>query len=268
MTEFIVSTDLDGTLLDHHTYSWQAASPALTMLTHKNIPIVINTSKTTQEVATLQNDLNINDPFIVENGSAILINKEDKRFNTLNLNENETHFIKVLGCERKTITSFLLELKNKTGFVFSTFSDYSVEDIMALTGLPKANATLAKNRLYSEPLVWKDTGENYQTFCQHIEQSGFKLLKGGRFIHILGQTNKGIAAKWLIDNLNKKSTAKLIALGDSHNDLDMLSEADIAVLCKSPAHDFPAFTHAHLIKTTLDGPAGWNTSIINILTND
>ncbi len=34
----IVFTDLDGTLLDHHSYSWRAASPAMAKLAANGIP--------------------------------------------------------------------------------------------------------------------------------------------------------------------------------------------------------------------------------------
>ena len=35
MTKTLVFTDMDGTLLDHHTYSFEAAKPALTALEKK-----------------------------------------------------------------------------------------------------------------------------------------------------------------------------------------------------------------------------------------
>ena len=39
----LVSTDLDGTLLDHHTYEWQPALPAISALQAFSVPIVMNT---------------------------------------------------------------------------------------------------------------------------------------------------------------------------------------------------------------------------------
>lgn len=50
---YLVSTDLDGTLLDHHTYSWHAALPALQKCSELAIPVVLNTSKTLAEVEWL-----------------------------------------------------------------------------------------------------------------------------------------------------------------------------------------------------------------------
>ncbi|MGA0327631.1 MAG: hypothetical protein ACO3OK_11595, partial [Limisphaerales bacterium] len=42
---WVVVTDLDGSLLDHHTYSFEAALPALSVLKEEGIPLILNTSK-------------------------------------------------------------------------------------------------------------------------------------------------------------------------------------------------------------------------------
>ena len=62
----IVFTDLDGTLLDHHSYSWRAASPAMAKLAANGIPLIFNSSKTAAEMRHLQNAMGIRAPFIVE----------------------------------------------------------------------------------------------------------------------------------------------------------------------------------------------------------
>lgn len=71
--EFLIFTDLDGTLLDHHDYSFNAASRALALVQERKIPLVIATSKTFSEVKKIQYDLGILAPCIVENGAGIYI---------------------------------------------------------------------------------------------------------------------------------------------------------------------------------------------------
>ncbi|NNC55214.1 MAG: HAD hydrolase family protein, partial [Pseudomonadales bacterium] len=67
----MVFTDLDGSLLDHHSYSYDAALPALTLLEQKNIPIIFCSSKTRAEMDRLRIDMGHAAPFIIENGAAI-----------------------------------------------------------------------------------------------------------------------------------------------------------------------------------------------------
>ena len=54
MTKTLVFTDMDGTLLDHHTYSFEAAKPTLMTLAHKGIPVIPTTSKTFAELQPLR----------------------------------------------------------------------------------------------------------------------------------------------------------------------------------------------------------------------
>ena len=69
----IVFTDLDGTLLDHATYSWEPALPALSLLRERQIPLVFCSSKTRAEIEHYRRELGNLDPFISENGGGIFI---------------------------------------------------------------------------------------------------------------------------------------------------------------------------------------------------
>ena len=58
----IVFTDLDGTLLDHHTYDHSPALPALAKLQEKQIPLVFCTSKTAAEIISFRTEIENEDP--------------------------------------------------------------------------------------------------------------------------------------------------------------------------------------------------------------
>ena len=72
----IVITDLDGTLLDEKSYSYQASLPAIQRLKSAGIPLVLCSSKTYSEILPLWRELDLKDPFIVENGGAISVKWE------------------------------------------------------------------------------------------------------------------------------------------------------------------------------------------------
>lgn len=70
---FIVFTDLDGTLLDHDTYSYQPAQEALEKLRATNTPLILASSKTASELIPLRSELGFSHcPAIVENGAGLL----------------------------------------------------------------------------------------------------------------------------------------------------------------------------------------------------
>lgn len=257
----LISTDLDGTLLDHYSYSWDAALPSLHFLSENDIPVVINTSKTRDEVIELQKSLNLVAPFIVENGSAVYFPQKESDLTEL------TFEVKVLGRERQDILNVLANLRTE-GFEYESYSDWSVEDLMQRTGLEREKAEQSQRRLFSEPLIWQDDEEKLEAFKTALNQHGLRLIKGGRFYHVLGDSNKGKAIQYVRDVLySDTSSCKLICLGDSYNDLDMLAIADVAVFCRSPAHDFPEHTLQNSVFYTDGfGPEGWHEAITKIFT--
>ena len=261
---YLVVTDLDGTLLDHDNYSWDAAKPALTYLREQQIPVVINTSKTAAEVKNLQKFIGLDTPFIVENGSAIFLPKLQFKIRPPQSIEAGIYWVKLIGEERKKIVNVLQQLRKKYAWKFEGFSDWSPSEIAQRTNLSLDSAVSSAAREFSEPIVWQDNESNFNLFLQEIEKQQLKMLRGGRFIHILGNANKGASISWLRSWFRAcySNNYKIIALGDGPNDIDMLKLADFPVAVKSPAHDYPVFTSGKpIIHTEHYGPAGWNEAI-------
>lgn len=68
----LVFSDLDGTLLDSHSYDWQPAAPWLSRLREANVPVILCSSKTSAEMLYLQKTLGLQGlPLIAENGAVI-----------------------------------------------------------------------------------------------------------------------------------------------------------------------------------------------------
>ena len=69
----LVFSDLDGSLLDHYSYSYEAALPQMEALERAGIPLILVSSKTRAEILILREELANRHPFIVENGAAVFI---------------------------------------------------------------------------------------------------------------------------------------------------------------------------------------------------
>ncbi len=270
----MVVTDLDGTLLDHFDYSFTAAMPALGLLKRFDIPLIINTSKTYTEVAGIKHELAVDTPCIVENGSAIYLSKSAWPLLASRLTDDllliGDQYVKIFGEPRAKILTTLECLKDQNGYLFEGFSDYTDEALIKTTGLSQERAIKALNRHFSEPIIWHDSEARYQDFEADIERCGLMLLRGGRFIHVLGHCDKGQSLDWLKNLYSEKNggqSATLVALGDSHNDSAMLAIADIAIVVKSPVHDYPEITEpkGEVRYTSQEGPKGWNEEILKVV---
>ena len=65
-----VVSDVDVTLMDH-SYDLTPAKETIKTLKELSVPVILCTSKTAAEVKVIRKELELTDPYIVENGAAI-----------------------------------------------------------------------------------------------------------------------------------------------------------------------------------------------------
>ena len=65
--ELIIFTDLDGTLLDWYTYSFEHSQTALRLIKGKGVPLILSSSKNRAEIEVYRRRLENNHPFVSEN---------------------------------------------------------------------------------------------------------------------------------------------------------------------------------------------------------
>lgn len=258
--QLVVFTDLDGTLLDHHSYSWRAALPAMERLAANGIPLVLNSSKTAAEIRELQGAMGLRAPFIVENGAAVVIPA-----GCLNgIEEEVVHF----SASHPEVLRTLL-VQREQGARFRGFSDLSASELAELSGLKEDEAARAKQRLGTEPLLWEGTEAELAQFRAALELAGLRLVQGGRFWHAMGTFDKAEGARFLLKRYQEfygEAPMLTIALGDSPNDQRMLEEADIPVVIRGVSSDqvqLPSDRHA--MRSLKPGPEGWNECVLNLL---
>jgi len=251
MSGLLIFTDLDGTLLDHDSYGYADAEPALQEIRRRGIPLVLASSKTRLEMTEIHREMNLDAPFICENGAAICEPGGESQ---------------ALAIERAGVLEVLARLRRDHGFAFTGFNDCTESEIAALTGLTDARAALAAAREYSEPILWQDTQARRDLFLQLISDSGLQALQGGRFLAISGPCDKAAAMVVVTERYVNGTGPTTIALGDSPNDLAMLAAADIAVIvasARSAEMQLPDKTR--LIRTRQTGPRGWQTAVLELL---
>lgn len=262
-TQWLVVTDLDGTLLNHHDYSTQAALPAIRKLRESDIPIIFNTSKTYNETIILQKKLNIEAPFIVENGSCIYLPKSIyPEINNLEKDvSREQYWEVILGKSHLTISETLNEINTPSNY-YQKLSKCSPQEASALTSLSIEQAKNAISREFSEPLIWKEGTHALNMFKEELKEYNLNTLQGGRFLHVLGGCDKGIAISKLKNILKtKENNIKTIVLGDSENDAAMLEVADISIIVNSPSSQSLQQLVNPTVHTLHEAPLGWTEGI-------
>jgi mannosyl-3-phosphoglycerate phosphatase family protein len=270
----VIFTDLDGTLLDYHTYSFTAALPALELIQEKNIPLIICSSKTRAEIERWREKLDNSHPFVSENGGGIFIPRayfSDNDLNALAQRQEQTdaYAVLILGTPYASLRRTLEELR-RDGFAVKGFGDMVVTEIAQLTELSPEEAALAKMREFDEPFVFSEGGTRRQTLLATVVEKGLHCIAGGRLLHLTGNNDKGKAVDILTQLYRKKfGEITTLALGDSPNDFPMLEHVDHPILVRNHQgeHD-SSIQLPNLIKVEGIGPEGWGKAVINFIQQD
>ncbi|MFQ6002507.1 MAG: HAD-IIB family hydrolase [Candidatus Zixiibacteriota bacterium] len=269
--KILIYTDLDSTLLDHNTYSFKEALPALVQIKKKSIPLILCSSKTKGELEEYQRKLRIKYPFISENGGAIFILKGYFNKPENDLKPKGKYLVLELGTPYKELRKKLLEISNKFGAKVIGFGDLKTEQIAAMLNLPYKEAKLAKAREYDEPFYFLDEmgPKEIRAIKRESKQSGLNLTKGGRFYHLMGQNNKGKAVNLLTRMYKRNWNTDLltVGIGDSLNDLPMLKAVDTPILVKQKGniYDKEILERIKVRKARSIGPSGWNEAVLDLL---
>jgi len=221
----IVFTDLDGTLLDRVTYDHGPALSALEELRRQGVPVVFVTSKTRAETEYWRARLDNFCPFVVENGGAAYVPAGSIPGAPVRIE---------FGERREGLIAVLREASAQSGCPVRGFHSMSAAEIAEQCELPLELAELAGRREYDEPFEILDAGRE-RALLAAIESLGKRWTRGGRFYHITGANDKGVAVRALIGYYRKvHPDVRFFGFGDSPNDAPFLDAVDDAVFVRSP----------------------------------
>lgn len=251
----VVFTDLDATLLDEATYSFDPAREALAALTERHIPLVLCSSKTRAEMERWALALGTSWPLVAENGGSIL------------WAQRGGYRAQPRGTPRSQLVSALADIAVETGSVLRGFASLSLDEVEALTGLGPAAAGEAMAREHDEPFLLE--AGDVAAVAAAAERRGLRVTRGGRFHHLTGPADKGGAVGEILATYRADGPPVTgVALGDAANDLSMLTAVDRPIVVPRPdgapdaglARSLP---HAELAPAP--GPEGWNAAVLAVL---
>jgi len=262
----IIFTDLDGTLLDHDSYSYESARPALEALRTQGIPVVFCTSKTRAEVEAIRRDLDNRQPFIAENGGAIFIPADCFPFPVPAGKARGPYQVIELGVEYRQVVATLRRAASTSACAVSGFHEMSVADVARRCRMSLQAAARAKQREYDEPFeILTDNPTAVCSLFERIEEEGLTWTRGGRFHHLRGRHNKGNAAQILTELFRRQRPETItVGLGDGPNDISLLEVVDVPIIIPA-RHGRGLDEGAGMTVAAHPGPRGWNQAVLHLL---
>ncbi len=269
MIQLIIFTDLDGTLIDHDTYDFKEAGSTLGLLARRDIPVIICSSKTRAEIELYWVRMGLSAPFVVENGGAVFIPANTVELGDMRFVEKGPYRVLELGAPHAELYAAWRLVKKQQSLRMTGFTEMTVEEVAAHTGLSVEEAGLAAKREYSEPFIFSDTKTKFRVLRDLLQKKGLSITRGGRFYHMTGQNDKGMAVQILTRLYGNSFLGKeicTVGLGDSANDVPMLRNVDIPVVIRKKTGQWERIQGVeHVTYSDKAGPRGWAESVRAIL---
>jgi len=253
-------TDLDGTLLDHSTYSLEGALEGIELLKNDGVHLVPVTSKTFDEVRELMDSLGMADPFVFENGCGIGICPGAAGYEYILVSHNADFLQKLIP----QISDFFdCDIK--------VLNHISPEEMDRLTGLGLKRSGYALQRKGSLLFLPSEKIRADAVLLEKLNMSldpyGVKVTRGGRFYHVIpANCGKDSGVKKVIEYYrnNNKKVKVTGAAGDAFNDIPMLKEVDYPYIVKKSDGTWTE-TDFTVFRTANQGPYGFTEAVKDFL---
>ncbi len=265
---YIVFTDLDGTLLDHATYAYDAALPGLRLLHDQRIPLIFCSAKTRAEQEVYRDALNVRDPFIVENGGAVIVEPGYFRQpHPFTRTDNHRHVLE-FARPYPQIRRILEEIRTELNLPLRGYGDMTIDEVVQLTSLDRASAARAMNREYEETVVTPLAEQDRARLREALARRNVSMTAGARFISISTSNDKGRAVRALTDMFRREQDDVVtVGIGDSWNDAPMLAAVDIPLLVQRPGNEWAPLAVPGLRRIESVGPDGWTRAMQQLVTS-
>jgi len=249
---WLILTDLDGSLLDLDTYQWAAAQPALDRIRRDRIPLGFVSSKTLREIENLRAQIDLPGPDISENGALIRFPDGE---------------IERMGTPIRDLRRSLDEMAVEIGFEPRRFEDGGIEGVMRETGLSREDALAALDRQGDEP--FKAPGADPGAIAAAARARGLHVLRGDRYYHLVGHEGKGVACDRLLAWYRSRGGApRVLGVGDASNDIAFLQLCDVSVCIPHPdgLPDPELVSEVPGVRVApVSGPGGWSRAVLSVL---
>jgi len=268
----IIFTDIDGTILDN-TGEYGETPKLISSLIKNSIPVILCSAKTLAEQNRVRKQIGLTDPFIVENGGAIVIGKEyfdlSQIMKDYPVKERDGNYIVELGKPATKIREILDDIRKNFNISFRGVADISIQELSNITRLSPENAKEMAHREYGETILQIEK-RDLDRLTRIARERNLSLIHGGRFFDVTMGNDKGKAVEVLVDLFKKKYdyNVTFFGVGDSENDASMLERMDHPLLVQKYDGSWSNIRVNRIIRVPGIGPKGWALAYNDIFTKD
>lgn len=237
MSDWLICTDMDGSLISATDFSLGSAQQSLEVLATRNVTVVLVTSKTATEIQRFRRRYRLSLPAIVENGGGFLAQG---------------------ACEAIplpwAVDTLTIEQRLPEALAPYRLSRQSQHTQAQILGLSGEDLPAALDRQFSVPLM-----PQVQPYLDQLPED-LVAESGGRIVNVagIGQSKAGAIGQIK----TRLGRPRVMAIGDGPNDLSMFHIADYSALIYNPnTFEFMRQQAKTNFISTEPAPLGWTQAI-------
>jgi mannosyl-3-phosphoglycerate phosphatase family protein len=275
----VILTSLEGNLLDPETSSCGAARQALAALERRAIPLILVSSKTRAQLENIRTQLELEHPFIAEEGSIICVPKH--YFPESILDQGwvylPPYYVCVLGLPYDQIQNGLQQIRQKLGLGLIGYGDWTATELAMALGIAEEEAERAQQREFSEifsyagdpsllQAAFAELAQQFPHYWIHLHPLKKRALLNHWYFSA-HQRHRPPAAQILLECYQKHlGSISSLGLGNALTDASFLRYCSQSLVLPSPeAEDLWAMAEKTWKRAELGGPEGWNEAVLRWL---
>lgn len=264
---WVIFTDLDGTLLDAGTYAFESASGALRRVRERYIPVVFCSSKTRAEQEAYRAQMELSDPFIVENGAAIFIPEGALPRPGIGETHPSGYEVIELGLPASAVRERLAVVRRETGLSFRGYREMTLAEVCRETGLDEEAARRTRACEYGERLILDFDMDAWADFEVALVDQELTGSVAGKYCTVTSAGSDKGKAVACVRELYRAALGPVttVGIGDSLNDVPLLASVDRAYLVQQPGGNWEAIEVPGLRRVEGVASAGWSRAVEDFL---
>lgn len=270
-----IFSDIDGTFLEPGV-SPDVVKAAMAEMGTRGI-VVLNSSRTADNMLRLQEEYDLRGPIVAENGGEICIPT-----NFININkvkeiigdkypvyEKDGFIFVQIGENINGVIEKFEQIRHLFPGKTELTGEMSVETIMRVFAVDEEEALKRQedqkpSREKAKYVIGMATDvdpdpEQIQIIREEARKLGINITRAKYLWHIMGDGfDKGLAVRVATEIFRSENPNLVtVGVGDADNDIEMLEQCDRSYLVGDLKRQFPP----HVIRTSSDGPSGWKEMV-------
>jgi mannosyl-3-phosphoglycerate phosphatase len=249
----------------------QPAAEALLEIERRHIPLVLSTRGTRAQLEPLRRKLEHAHPFITEGGGGLFFPDGYFALRLEGARRAARYLCVPFGRSSQEAGAAAEDIAREAGAEIVRYAEMSPREIARNTGMPEREAEAAREREFSERFFFAgDAGSAAQSFEKIAVDNGWQTRRSGLFWELYSGNDEGKAVRYLMRLYRQalRSRIRSVAIGASSEDLSLLAAADQAFLLPVSGSRFDDQLLSKLpnsAKITVPGAAGWNQTVLDLL---